>query len=103
MAFCDHLRADKNVNLPVSKSAEDTLEVAYMAHRVSIDAADTRIGINLFQFSLEPLGSFTHVMDVLAVAFGTSWLRTSSKATVMAHELVDSAVIGQRDTAGTAL
>src|SRR5262249_38294633 len=103
MSFGNHLCANKNVNLAIPESAEHAFEVTHMAHRVTIHSADARVRINLLQLSFKPFRSFPHIVDVLAVALGAPRLRASREAAVVAQEFVDAAVIGQGNTARTAL
>ena len=90
MAFGDHLRADQNVDLAVAESAEHTLEVANVPHRVAVDSADARVRVERLQLGLKPLRSLAYVVDVLAVAFRTSRRRTTGKTTIVAKQLVDA-------------
>src|SRR5262245_60775513 len=103
MALRDHWRGDQNIDLAIAESAENALKIAHMPHRVAIHTANARVRIEGFQLRLEPFRSLTHVVNVLAVAFLAAHGWMAGKTTIVAKQLVDRTVIGQRDTTRTAL
>src|SRR4051812_34257047 len=103
MTFRNHLRTREYVDLAIAKTAQHAFVIAQMTHRVTVDASDTRIWKVFLQVRFEPFCAFSDVMDVLAVAFRTRLRRATRKPTVVTQELVDRFVVGQADTARTAL
>src|SRR5262245_1679425 len=98
MAFRDHLRADQNIDLALAESAEDAFKVAHVPHCVAIHTADARVRIKGFQLRLESLRALANIMDVFAVTFFAAGGRMAGKTTVVAEQLVDRAMVRQRDT-----
>jgi hypothetical protein len=84
VAFGNHLRADENIDLAITKTSENTLEVTDVTHRIPIHTTDAGIWIKLRQIMLEAFRSLPHVMDVFAIALRTTGRGAPGQTTVVA-------------------
>src|SRR5215813_7011784 len=98
-----HLGPDQNVDFTASETAENSFVVAHMPHGVAVHTADACVGKSLFEIRFQTLRSFAHIVDVLAVTFGTPRWWTACKTAVVAQKFADRAMVRHRNAAGTAL
>src|SRR5262249_50907466 len=99
----NHLSSDENINFAASEASEHALEIAHVPHSVTIHTADAHIWKQLLEIGLQSLGPFADIVNVFTVALGTSYRRPPRETAVVAHQLIDRSMIGERHAAGTAL
>jgi hypothetical protein len=95
----DHLCADKQIGAPGTEVANDTLIGMTRSGGVEVHAADAGFGEDVADGGLNLLSTVAASLQRRAAATGTDGRHTVGLTTVVAAELVELTVVGQRHVA----
>ena len=99
MSLGNHLRADEDVDLFSGKARQQCGNRAPAADRVAIDAANSRLRQQRFDFRFHSLGAEAELLEIGSGAFAAHFRQRPGEVAVVAPRASRSLVHRQRDAA----